>query len=191
MSEAPAPRRDPFQLFLVVACLALCVITVLLAWQNRGLKARVGDLETQLATAGAPRDTLKEGDVVEPFDVVAASGEKTSLTFDGSGGKTLLLVFSSTCPACKQTLPVWSRLMSDGIPEGVKVVGVQTDSPEPLSEVVTFPVYGLGGEHPSMFRRLPFVPSATVLDARGKVAYVGFGVPADDQLDALRRALGS
>ena len=191
MSEAGAPKRDPFQLFLIAACVALCGLVIALAMQNRTLKARVGELETAVAAAGVPTDVLKPGDALAPFDLVAASGEKIRLPFDGTGTRTLLLVFSSTCPACQETVPVWNRLLADGPPNGLRVVGVQTDlAGGAAAEVATFPVYGFDGARPDALKKVPFIPCSAVLDEKGKVAWVTFGALDDGKTEELRRAAG-
>ena len=191
MSETAAPKRDPFQLFLVAACVALCGLVIALAMQNRTLKERVGQLETAVAAAGVPTDVLKAGDAMPPFDLVASSGEKIRLPFDGSGTRTLLLVFSSTCPACQETVPVWNRLLSGKEPEGIRVVGVQTDlAGGTAAEVATFPVYGFDGTRPESLKKVPFIPCSAVLDAKGKVEWVAFGVLDENKTEELRRAAG-
>jgi thiol-disulfide isomerase/thioredoxin len=191
VSEPGAAKRDPFQLFLIVACVALCGLVIALAVQNRSLKGRVAQLETAVSTSGVPADVLKSGDALPPFDLVAVSGEKIRLPFDGSGTRTLLLVFSSTCPACQETFPAWNRLLADGTPEGVRVVGVQTDlAGGAAAEVATFPVYGFDGSRPEGFSKIPYIPCAAVLDAKGKVEYVAFGVPDDGKVAELRQAVG-
>ena len=68
MNEVATPKRDPFQLFLIAACVALCGLVIALAMQNRSLKTRVGQLETAVATAGVPADSLAAGDAMPPFD---------------------------------------------------------------------------------------------------------------------------
>jgi hypothetical protein len=191
MSEPVAPRRDSFQLFLIVACVALCGLVIALAVQNRSLKSQVAELESRPHGTGAPVDELKAGDVFPPFDLAAASGEKIRLAFDGSGTKTLLLVFSSTCPACQQTFPTWNRMLADGTPDGVRVVGVQTDLVGgAAAEVATFPVYGFDGTRPEGFTKVPYIPCSAVLDAKGKVEFVVFGVLDDGKLAELRQAAG-
>lgn len=191
MNEVATPKRDPFQLFLIAACVALCGLVIALAMQNRSLKTRVGQLETAVATAGVPADSLAAGDAMPPFDLVAPSGEKIRLAFDGSGTRTLLLVFSSTCPACQETVPVWNRLLAEKEPEGIRVVGVQTDLVGgAAAEVATFPVYGFDGTRPEAMKKVPFIPCSAVLDTKGKVEWVTFGILDDKKTDELRRAAG-
>ena len=132
-TSTPHPR-DRFTLFLGFACAALAVLTLLLAWQNRSLKAQMS------AAANAPLPgALKIGDTVGAFDVVDATGQKTHVSFDGQG-ETLLLVFSSTCGACRETIPVWNRLLADGASSAVHIVGIQTDFERTVKADATLPI---------------------------------------------------
>jgi thiol-disulfide isomerase/thioredoxin len=189
--EAPSPR-DRFTLFLGVACAALAILTLLLAWQNRSLKAELS------AAAGAPpAGGLKVGDTLRAFDVVDAAGNKTPVTFDGQG-ETLLLVFSSTCGACRETIPVWNRLLADGAPSKVHVVGIQTDFERAADADATlpipdlrFPVFGSAEPRGETMSKFPAIPAAALIDGKGAVKSVWFGVPSESQVAELRRALAS
>lgn len=184
--------RDRFTLFLGVACLALAVLTLLLAWQNRSLKAELA------AAAGAPPPgALKSGDTLGAFDVVDATGQTTRVAFDGHG-ETLLLVFSSTCGACRETIPVWNRLLADGASGAIHVVGIQTDfQPASTSGAAIaipglgFPVFGATDPQGEPMSKFPAIPAAALVDGSGAVKSVWFGVPTDAQVKELRRALQS
>ena len=60
MTESSAASRDRFPLFLGVACMALAVLTLLLAWQNRSLKA-----ELAAARGAPPPGSLAVGDTLD------------------------------------------------------------------------------------------------------------------------------
>ena len=190
MTSPGAASRDRFALFLGVACTALAVLTLLLAWQNRSLKA-----ELAAALGAPPPGALKSGDTLSPFDVMDATGNKTHVAFDGRG-KTLLLVFSSTCGACRQTIPVWNRLLAEGVPSAVRIVGIQTDFPrtpgsgEPLAiPDLKFKVFGTAETSGALSSKFPAIPAAALVDDNGLVKSVWFGVPSDQQVSELRRAL--
>jgi peroxiredoxin len=192
MTDQSTKPLDRFTVFLVVACAALAVLTLLLAWQNRDLKA-------QLATAlGAPPvGGLKAGDTLVPFDVVSATGETTHVTFEGQR-QTLLLVFSSTCGACRETIPVWNRLFADGVSSKVQVVGIQIDLQHDASTGSTlaipdlrFPVFSAANPAGAPMSKFPAIPAAALVDAKGAVKSVWFGVPTDAQVSELRSAIAS
>lgn len=188
-----AERRgvDAYGVFLVVACVALAGLVVALTIQNRSLKQ-------QLAHAGGPPPPQFEaGDTVAPIPVVADTGETKTIAFGEGESNTLLLVFSSTCPACKEAVPVWRELLATPPPSGIRVVGVQTDrldkNPAAASELAAsfpFPVFGYKRAAGDPLAKVPFIPAAIVVDAKGIVVNAWFGVPGDDALAGLKAALG-
>jgi len=192
MTEQVSRPRDGFMQFLGVACAALAILTLLLAWQNRSLK-------TQLAAAlGAPPvGALKAGDTLGPIPVVDTSGNKTDVAFDG-GGETLLLVFSATCGACRETIPQWNHLLAEGMPSAVRVVGIQTDLQQgpgaggsPPIPDLRFPVFGTTEASTESMSKFPAIPAAALIDGKGAVKSVWVGVPTAAQVSELRRALKS
>jgi peroxiredoxin len=186
--ENPRPN-DRFTVFLGVACAALAVLTLLLAWQNRSLKA-----ELATALGAPPPGALKIGDTVNAFDVVDAAGNRKHVAFGGQG-ETLLLVFSSTCGACRQTIPTWNRLLAEHVPSTVQIVGIQTDfqpkksgSELPFPDL-QFPVFGATEPAGEPMSKFPAIPAAALIDATGSVKSVWIGVPTDAQVGELRRAI--
>jgi hypothetical protein len=195
MTESDQKPRERFPLFLAVACTALAVLSVLLTVQNMSLKSK---LATAVAASNAPPPgALKAGDTLEAFDVLDATGQATHLEFGGPK-KTLLLVFSSTCGACRETIPVWNRILADTPSIAVNVVGIQTDF-EPTAgsgESTTlpvpdlrFPVFGFATPQGEPLSKFPLIPAAALVDAAGAVQAVWFGTPSKAQTSELRRAL--
>ena len=183
---------DRFSIFLVVACVALSGLVVALAVQNRSLKRQLSH------GGGTPPPQFAPGDVVSAFPVVSDTGETRTIVFGEGEAKTLLLVFSSTCPACKETMPVWRQLLASPPTNGVRVVGLQTDrldgnpaSPAELAAAFPFPVYGYKRPSPDPLVKVPFIPAAIVIDAKGIVLHAWFGVPGDEALRGLKEALGT
>jgi hypothetical protein len=187
-TDQSSPPRDRFTLFLGLACAALAVLTLLLSWQNRNLKA-----ELAAAVGAPPVGALKAGDTLGAFDVVDATGKQSHIGFDGHG-RTLLLVFSSTCGACRETIPTWNRLLAEGVPSAVQVVGLQTDfqhggAAAPPIPDLRFPVFGAVDPKAEPLSKFPAIPGAAVIDATGAVTWTSIGVPTDAQVSELRRAL--
>jgi len=186
------PRRDPFTLFLVVACIALAVLVIFMARQNRHLK----ESAASFSAAQIPRDALKAGDRVDPFELIGEANRRERLEFAADGPKTLLLVFSTHCPACEKTLPLWSDFLAAGPPAGVRAIGIQTDRPgasPDLGDIVPaslhFPVFSVDKPGSSALDRIPYVPSTVLLDGHGLVVRVWFGIPEKEQLAELRELL--
>jgi thiol-disulfide isomerase/thioredoxin len=128
--------------------------------------------------------------------VVDVFGNKTQIAFDGTGN-TLILVFSSTCGACQQTLPVWNRLLAEHSQSAVHVVGIETDfEPNNASSAnlpipdLRFPVYGAANPAGEPMTKFPAIPAAALVDGHGAVKSVWFGTPGDEQVAELRRAIG-
>jgi len=192
MTDTTTAPRDHFPLFLGIACTALAVLTFLLAWQNRSLKA-----ELAAALNAPPPGSLAVGDTLDAIDVVDATGNQSRLAFDGPG-ETLLLVFSSTCGACRETIPVWNRLLADSGSSPVHVVGIQTDFPRTAAEAATlsipdlrFPVFGTAEAHAASLAKFPAIPTAALFDGKGAVKAIWVGVPTESQVSELRRAVAS
>lgn len=185
MNGEPVARRDGFTTFLSVACFALAVLVVLLAIQNRRLKA---ELAEAAAHPAMPANALKAGDRVGPIALVSGrSSDAAAVAFDGASPRTLLFVFSSTCPACRETFPIWNDLVKWASPD-VRVVAIQTDfaSGEAPDAVVTFPIHGFAPGGSELSGKIPYVPTTALIDADGIVADVWFGVPSEAQQAAMR-----
>jgi peroxiredoxin len=186
-------KLDSYTVFLLVACVALAAIVVALALQNRSLKQQ---LSHAYSNSGSAPPQFKAGDVVESFTVVSDAGESTTVAFGQGETKTILLVFSSTCPACKDTVPTWRELLASPPAGGVRVVGIQTDrldanpaAPVELAASFPFPVYGYKRPSHDPLAKVPFIPAAIVVDAKGVVVNAWYGVPGDEAVEALKREL--
>ena len=195
MTESNQAPRERFTLLLAVACTALAALSVLLTVQNMSLKSK---LAAALAPSNAvPPDALKAGDTLAAFDILNAMGQTTHLEF-GSHEKTLLLVFSSTCGACRETIPVWNRILADTPSIRVNVVGIQTDfqptagsgdgTTLPVPDL-RFPVFGFATPQGEPLSKFPMIPAAALIDAAGAVQAVWFGTPTEAQTSELRRAI--
>ena len=195
MTEQDQRPRERFPLFLGGVCVALAALTVALTVQNLSLKSK---LATAAAAANAlPPGALTAGDTISPFDIVDATGQSTHVEFGGEK-KTLLLVFSSTCGACRDTIPVWNRLLADTAGSTVNVVGIQTDFQQPAGHGdattvsipdLRFPVFGFANLHGEPYTKFPMIPAAALVDAAGAVKAVWFGTPSEAQMTELRHAL--
>jgi len=184
-SPAPnAPRRDPFTLVLLVACLVLSALVVVLAWQNWNMKRALAQMHATEAPEG-----LAAGDMLAPFEVIDAEGASSLVEFGEGAPRTLLLVFSSTCPACQRNLPIWKELLSRPLPDSLRVVGIQTDAAEGASAdpSLPFPTFRVDRSRGAPLDRIPYVPTTVVLDPQGNVVAAWSGVLAQgDQADLLR-----
>ena len=190
-SPARAPDRPPrgdrwFSIFLVVVCIALAALVLLLAWQNRELKGEQAAISAmQAAPAG-----LAAGD---PFPVLAlldASGGASTLQFGEDEPRRVLLVFSTQCPACRDTLPIWSSLLEQPSP-GIRVAGVQLGGATDEVPFLPFPVYTPEDGGAALAGAIPFIPATLIVDGGGEVEQVWYGLLDEASQQALEEALGS
>ncbi len=190
-NETPtAPRRDSLTNVLLVGCVALALCVIALAWQNMSLKKRL----SAPGHVGEEREMLGQGEVVAPFELETPTGETFRVAFDQGQERTVLLVFSSTCPACKQNMPVWNELLGGEHSASVRVLGVQTDlavGGTPHVDGPPCPIYAVGKRAGPPFDKLPYVPATVVLDRDGRVRSAWFGVLDADQQTELRREIGA
>jgi thiol-disulfide isomerase/thioredoxin len=173
-----------FTWFLIAACLALAVVAILLAWQNRGLKAELAATAMKL-----PVEAMAEGDSLEPLALLDEAGDPVALDFGEEEARTLLLVFSPECPACEEILPIWSSVLQD-VPDSVRVVGIRlgtmTTAKTPM---LAFQAYSL--ETSGLVRRIPYVPATFLLSRHGLVEHASYGVLTARDAEALRAKLGA
>ena len=198
MSDAePRKKDDGHRLTqaLTVACVLLSALVVLLAVQNRALHTELTEALTHVVP-DAPR--LSPGDLVDPITVFDDTGATLGLDWSANS-RAVVLVFSSTCPACQETLPIWDDLATRIEDRGnVRVIGLQLDRPDPgtgeaaaePAGVWSFPVYGiLRADNESFLDLVPVIPGTFVIDARGAVREAHYGVPDEAALDAVIAAL--
>lgn len=181
---------DLFTIVLVVACIALAGLVIALALQNRALKRQL------VYGGGPPPPVFEAGNSVPSFTVVADTGEQKTIAFGEGETKTILLVFSSSCSACKDTVPIWRTLFASPPATGLRIVGIQTDrldanpaAPAEVTGAYPFPVYGYKRPSPDPLAKVPFIPAAIVVDPKGVVVKAWFGVPGADAIAELKAEL--
>ena len=170
VDDRPQRRARPFTLLFAAGCILLSVLVVLLARQNLSLKERLAAHDAPAAV-----DTLQPGDRLGSLVLIEEDGGTGPVAFAPAEERTLLLFFSSSCPACLETLPQWERLLfgvSTGPP---RIVGVQVDVDSAPADV-SFPLYRVDREGSAALRQIPFVPATVLLDPAGVVESIWFGV---------------
>lgn len=182
--SAPKSEGQGFTRFLVVACLALATLVVLLSIQNRRLKNDLAEAAS-MAVAVPQGPQLEEGYRVAPLELFDADGADEVVSFEGD--KTLVALFTTTCPHCKTALPIWEETFPQFADrEGVRIIGVELDRPAPeagsASDTVAasyaFPVYGMRRDaNPDFRERVTGVPTLVLLDGDGRVERRWIGPP--------------
>ena len=190
MSDEPGGTTKPkggsrgdraFQAFLMIACAALAVMTLLLAYQNRKLKQEL----SRPATPQMPPDVLKVGDRFPSLALLDEGGNPVPVTFGAGSGRTLLMFYSGTCPACRQTFPIWGALLQDP-PTRARVYGVRIGPSAADMPLLPFPQHTPEDAGKSLRGKVPFVPATVILDAGGTVERIWFGVLSEEEQKELR-----
>jgi thiol-disulfide isomerase/thioredoxin len=125
---------------------------------------------------------LEPGEFVEPFNIDDVDGDLHSVEFP-KGRITVLLFFSSGCPACHQMIPIWNRAFERRA-KNVSVVGIVIDTPPPRffeRVTVTFPVMLSPGRGFLDRLKVARVPLTLRVAPGGRVEDVGIG-----SLDVIR-----
>src|SRR5262245_12773130 len=178
---APPPRRASwFTPFLMVACAALAVLVILLARQNRALRAQLTEAVQQRG-----RESIRVAEHLDSLPTFAPPIEQASsapadaLEFDDGRLGTVLFVFSSTCPACESMIGAAARFNVAGRDRGVFLIALQTDAREPANLTHTqfgFTVRGVPDIRSTWLRRLDSVPAFIIVDHTGVVRGTWWGV---------------
>ena len=142
--------------------------------------------------------TLHSGSVVPAFRAATLNGDSVTIgEAPGPDTRQVLFVLTTTCPYCKATLPVWSRLADSltRLPNhSIQVIAISLDSLQATRRFVTehalsYPVVTFPSPRLRRLYRAGAVPMTVVLDKDGRVLHARTGlldVPA--VLDSIHRA---
>lgn len=112
--------KNLYSVFLHVALAASLVVIVVLAKQNRELKRGSGP---------DPQTIIKAGDYFWLDGLMPVTNE---VRLDSTSPKLLIFVFTTRCPYCKETLPLWKSLSDSAFQKkSFPVLGICLD---PLEE---------------------------------------------------------
>jgi peroxiredoxin len=176
--EIPMPSRLRPAPLMALALLAASALIVALAvrYQNLTEAYRTLRLRTSLPSAGA---------MVPTFRARTLAGDSITI---GEGpdqlARQLLLVLTTSCPFCRQTLPKWNQIADSAAslrPGHVVVAAISLDSLSLTQDyvrqhqfrypVVLFPVAKL-----RRLYRATAVPQTLVLDHEGRILYARTGL---------------
>jgi hypothetical protein len=163
-----------------LGCLmAMGIVVAALVWWMQGVQILAEQKESL-----NPSLRLKSGDWAPPVMVYPVGGGKTEKLVFAGRRKTVLLIFSSTCPHCQEAIQWWNtRLQSLNLqPNPPRVIGICLNQDIPPEFVrnfpIGFPVY-LPSSHRKFTRdyRTPFVPLTIFINPAGKITYITQGFP--------------
>ena len=179
-----------YSTFLHLTLAALTVVSFLLMNENRALRGAIG-----------PREITPEvGELLQPIAGRGLDGQSVEIVFEHSEREKMLLVFTTTCPACKQNLGNW-QVLWERYRENYDIVGISIDSIEATRSYVEandLPFDIVVPEEPAEFSlqyRIAGVPETIHASIDGRVEKVWLGIlperfleemaPGDIQLSEL------
>jgi hypothetical protein len=186
-------RLSAWTLGVYVALVLAIGIVVLLARAHRELETRYQRLAERSAW-------LHSGSYVPPVPAVSLTGDTLTIGAPPAGVRQVLLVFTTTCPYCRASLPAWQSLAaradSTSAHGGVtpRVIGLSLDSLEATMAYVRehgvpFPVAQFPTRRDQALYRARSVPLILVINEQNRVAYSRMGVlTSPAALDSVWRA---
>jgi thiol-disulfide isomerase/thioredoxin len=182
-----------FMAFLLLACVALCVLVVRLSGQNRQLRGEIERLNQALGNNGLPiGEILPELSSFGPSPGPIKDAPASALRFDDGRVATVLFVFSGTCGNCDAAVPQLTAMASSHRRAGLEFVGVQSDAMTPGELTHTsanFPIRGVPGAAQSWLRRVPLVPAILIVDHEGVLRAAWYGAMNERQQRQFRDEL--
>jgi peroxiredoxin len=179
-----------------LALAAAAVLVVVLAQQKRTLIGQVEKAQYDLRQA---RTEPIRGQWFPAFTASTLDGTPTTIGELPSAGKQVLLMYTTTCPYCLNTIPAWKQLTAAvDTMRGVRatVYGVSLDSVGVTQQYVArhqlpYPTLRFPNERMSRIYRAGTVPLTLVLDEQGRAIYSRTGeisskVVMDSVLAAIR-----
>jgi len=163
-----------YSVFLHLVVILLAVEVYILALQNKELKR-------ELSAAGSQPELLKEGDIVPSFWATTIDGRPEEISYNEPRKLHLLLVFNTTCPACKENLPNWIEISRKLDSKSCALIGISLHKPKTtqkyvLEKGVPFTVLV---PRDSMFiknYKSNAIPQTVLIESGGKVRKVWNGV---------------
>jgi peroxiredoxin len=155
-----------------IVVLVAAALVVTLAVQKRSLTIQYMEL--------LQRDRLPyEGLWAPTFEATTLEGEPVLIGRAEEGARQVLLLFDTTCPFCRTSLPAWENLSNRLASAGEPVVRVYGISLSPDAETrlyvdehgLTFPVLRFPEEKLRYLYRANGVPQVIVLDHEGRVIH--------------------
>jgi len=176
-------KVDGYSVFLHVALVALCLVVVLLGLENQRLRRSL-EPPPSGPVIGQSVDSIRW----QPLD-----GEEATLDLASGERESLLLVFTTDCPACRENQQAWKALHQE-IGDAVNVVGISLSELEATrsyrdTHALSFPV-GVPAKPQEFTESLAIsgVPMTIRVGPDGRVRGSWSGTLSDRQLSELSKA---
>lgn len=177
------------RLAVPVGFVLAAAIIVVLSFENQSLVQEARRLRGQ-------RRLPHPGDAVPVVRAPGLAGDTVTLG-GGPDRRELLLIFSTSCEFCLETLPTWDAIARD-LPTRVKglgLYGVSLDADSATRTYVAlhhlrFPIVHFPTERAATTYRAIGSPITLLIDSAGSVRYARAGVLNAGAVDSLYAALG-
>lgn len=181
-----ATRKTSLLLFATTASV-LMLVNVLLAQQNKQLKALAGKPGRRLE--------LSPGKGVPPVEGFDVEGNKVVVSYGEDPRKTVLLVFSPGCRACKANMSNWQSLIK-GVDKSLYRVIALSLAPTGIEDYLAqfnpagVPVLAEVDAKTRVEYQLSLTPQQILIDPEGKVEKVWTGLLRGEDKADIERILG-
>lgn len=182
--SSPTRRPTPYSILLHIALIGQAVLVLTLVQQNRQLRELVP----------RPPGALEVGTTPQPVALRDLEGAEEALTWTELERDRLLVVFTTNCGVCKDSLPSW-RTLAEEAGEQTEIVGISLDDAEAtraysndhdLPFRVRIPV---DGEAFARDYEIPGVPTLLHVDRQGVVQGSWVGGLSDEAMIDLKDRL--
>lgn len=164
------------------------VIIALLAWQHHRLREQYVRLEARLQAPPV-------GSHVPVLRAPSLAGDTLAVGAPDGNSRQLIVLFDTSCPHCRSTLPAWNELARHfENSDRISVMGIATDTRSAAAAYrdehgLRFPVTTLPSRRYESLLRLNAVPLTLVVDSAGTVLYRRVGAITDSSaIDSVRGA---
>jgi len=157
----------------------LAVIVVVLGAKFRGLREDFQDHRRA-------DSRLQRAAYVPAFTAVSSAGDSVLIGEGQADSRQVLILLTSTCPFCRETLPSWKQIAkriseAPSSRQVVQVVALTTDSAAIARRYaeasdLPFPLVSLPTRRLASLYRAFVVPQTIVLDSDGRVLFARHGV---------------
>jgi len=171
---------------LTAFSLMVVAMNVLLINQNQRLKANSSRARQALQVSAGTTVPSLRGKDIDANDIV--------LSYGSDNRKTLLMVFSPKCSACKENMRNWAAIQARLDPSSYRLAAVSL-SADDLREylhsynLVGIPVFAEIDPSDRVNYNLVMTPQTILVDSTGKVEKVWTGVLTGKNIEDLERTL--
>jgi peroxiredoxin len=180
------PPADKLSFFVITFGVALLVMNILLVQQNKQLDARANQPEKPMQ--------LQPGKDLTPLEGVDINGNSLTIGYREDERKTLLLVFSPHCNACKDNMPNWEAIIKGIDRSAYRVVAASVKNEEVREYVSKYdfsdvPVIADVDPRSRVDYVMAVSPQTILINADGKAEKVWLGKFKDKDKEEISRTL--